>query len=223
MKNIFTKPIFTLLTCLAFNNIQAQKTLQDGILTYSISIETTNGEKQLNSALNGAILTIYLSKDKSRTEMVSKLGSETTVYDNAVGKGYILKEYSGQKLMITITADNWAQKNLISNTLVFKETEATTAIAGFECKKATATSAEGKNYTVFFDPTTTLTNKKYNNAFPQLQGVPVQYSLQSGNLVFKYTLQKSNSAVLPSATFDPPKTGFRVMTYEENQQLKRGD
>jgi GLPGLI family protein len=204
-------------------NVFAQKTLSEGILTYSISIETANGEKKVANALNGATLTLYLNKDKSRTEVVNTLGTEATFFDTKMGKGYLLREYSAQKLMITVNADNWAQKNKVNNNLVFKTDDETVSIGGYTCKKATATTADGKNYTVYFDPSVTLANKTYNNAFPQLQGLPVQYELQSGNLIFKYTLTKNSADAVAINKFETPKTGFRVMTFEENQQLKKGE
>jgi GLPGLI family protein len=203
-------------------NVFAQKTITEGTLTYNISIETTKGEKQLSSALNGAVLTLFVNKEKSRTEMVNTLGTEAAVYDNKAGKGFILKEYSGQKLIITTTAENWAQKNQINKNLSFTIDDETTTVAGYKCKKATATSADGKTYTVYFDPSITLSNKTYNNAFPQLDGMPVLYELQSGNLVFKYTLSKYATEPLLPNKFDAPKAGFRVTTYEESQQLKKG-
>jgi GLPGLI family protein len=204
-------------------NVQAQKLLNEGTLTYNISIESTNGEKQVSSVLNGAVLTLYFTKDKSRTEMISSAGTEGTFFDAKAGKGFLLKEYSAQKLMITMSADNWNQKNRINNKLVFATEDGTTSIAGYTCKKATSTSAEGKNYTVYFDPSVTIANKTYNNAFPQLQGLPVQYELQSGNLIFKYTLSKNSADAVAASKFEAPKTGFRVMSFEENQQLKKGE
>jgi GLPGLI family protein len=222
-KNLKMKTILLLIISIFSITAFAQNTIAEGTLTYNISIETTKGEKQLASALNGAVLTLFLTKEKSRTEMKSTLGTETTVYDSKANKGFILKEYSGQKLMITTTNENWTQKNLISNNLNFTIDNATTTIAGYLCKKATATSADGKNYTVYFDETKRITNKSYNNAFPQLPGLPVQYELQSGNLVFKYTLSKTNADAIVATKFDAPKAEFRVMTYEENQQLKKGE
>jgi GLPGLI family protein len=204
-------------------NAQAQKLLNEGSLTYNISIESTNGEKQVSSVLNGAVLTLYFTKDKSRTEMISSAGTEGTFFDAKAGKGFLLKEYSAQKLMITMSADNWNQKNRTNNKLVFATEDGTTSIAGYTCKKATSTSAEGKNYTVYFDPSVTIANKTYNNAFPQLQGLPVQYELQSGNLIFKYTLSKNSADAIAASKFEAPKTGFRVMSFEENQQLKKGE
>jgi GLPGLI family protein len=204
-------------------NIVAQKIMNEGTLTYSISIESANGEKKVDNTSNGASLTLYITKDKSRTEIVNTLGSQATFFDAKTGKGYLLREYSAQKLMITVTADNWAQKNKITNNLSFKTEEGMTTIGGYACRKATATAADGKNYTVYFDPSITIANKTYNNAFPQLQGLPVQYELQSGNLIFKYTLSKISADAVAINKFETPKTGFRIMTFEENQQLKKGE
>jgi len=81
---------------------------------------------------------------------------------------------------------------------------------------------DGKLFTVYFDPSVTLSNKNYNNAFSTLNGLPVQYEIQSGDLTFKYSLKNLNSEIVPAIKFEAPKTGYRLMTYEENQQLKKG-
>ena len=220
------KPFITfLLTIISLfaNEIYAQKTLSEVVLNYNISIESSKGEKQVGGGLNGATVTLFLTKDKSRSDMTSTIGTESNVFDSKLGKGFILKEYSGQKLMITTTADNWAQKNQINSKLNFDIDNTTVAIAGYNCKKATAVSADGKTYTVYFDPSYNVLNKTYNNAFPQLQGLPIQYELASGNLIFKYLLTKLSNETLSASKFEAPKSGFRVMTYEENQQLKKGE
>jgi hypothetical protein len=201
----------------------AQKNITDATIKYNISIESAKGEKPVPSALNGAVVTLYLSKDKSKLVQESAVGAESSMYDAKAGKGFILKEYSAQKLMITINADNWAQKNNNNRSLKFTNQPGTTVINGISCKKATATNADGKNFVVYYDPQNVITNTTYNNAFPQLEGIPVQYELQSGNLTFKYTLVNFNTEVVPTNKFDAPKAGFRTMTYEENQQLKKGE
>ena len=221
MKALYRFFSLMLISFFSFNAF-AQKALNEGILTYNISIQTVNGEKPVAGALNGAVLTIYLTKDKSRTEMVSTPGTEATVFDSKENKGFILKEYSGQKLMITTTGDNWLQKNQVNRNLVFTDA-GTATINGIVCRKTTAQSADGKSYTVYYDPSVIIANKSYNNAFPQIQGLPVQFELSSGNLVFKYVLTKNSSEAIASNKFDAPKAGFRVMTYEENQQLKKGE
>ncbi len=219
----FFSTLFCLLIGSLFTaNVDAQKPFTEALMSYNISIDNAKGEKPVASALNGAVLTVWITKDKSKTELVSTPGTETTVFDSKADKGFILKEYSGQKLMITMTEENRADKNHTNSNLKFTTDNSTTTIGSYVCKKAVAME-EGRTYTVYYDPTVALINKDYNNAFPQLPGLPVQYELQSGNLIFKYTLTKYEAATIAPNKFDAPKTGFRVMTYEENQQLKKGE
>jgi GLPGLI family protein len=210
--------LFSVFTFAAF----AQKQITEGSLSYKISIESSNPASPVANSLNGAELVLYLKPYASRSEMKSSLGVESTVYDNRSASGYILKEYSGQKLMISMTAGNWAQKNRTYENLVFSISDETVTIGEFQCKKATATLPDGKVFTVYFDPSIQISNKKYNNAFSKLPGLPVQYDLQSGDLNFKYTLSRIDYDVVPQSKFEVPKSGYRVMTYEENQQLKKG-
>lgn len=215
--------IISLMFLMAFClNSYGQKQLTEGTLQYSISIVSPKSETPTLNSLNGAILSVFLKPNLSRTEMKSTLGTESTVFDNRAGNGFILKEYSGQKLMISMTATNWEQKNKAYDDLSFTVTNETATISGYQCKKATATLPDGKVFTVYFDPSVIITNKKYNNAFSRLAGLPVQYEIQSGNLSFKYTLSNLNYDAIPAAKFEAPKAGFRVMSYEENQQLKKG-
>src|SRR5690606_9166865 len=109
------------------------------------------------------------------------------------GKGFILKEYSGQKLMITMTRQNWEQKNKKNKTVEFAVDNEWVTIAGVRCKKATGTTEDGNNWVVYFDPTKQIADKDYNNAFSQLPGLPVQYEMKSGNLTFSYTLDQINN------------------------------
>ena len=153
--------------------------------------------------------------------MNSSLGSEVTVFDNREKDGFILKEYSGQKLMITMNAANWADKNKLYDNLNFQVSNDLVTIGDYQCKKAVASLPDGKTFTVYFNPALNMVNKNYNNAFPQLPGLPVQFELQSGDLSFKYSLKKISYESVSNAKFAAPKSGFRIMTYEENQQLKK--
>lgn len=219
LKNIFLSFItFTFFSA----NVFAQKAVNEATLTYNISIESLNDKPALNKSLDGAKLNLYIKSTESRSDMVSSLGTESNLYDSKAGKGYILKEYSGQKLMITLSKDNWSQKNQYFRNMTFSIDNTTQTIAGFTCKKATAVLEGGKNFIVYFLPDVTTVNKEYNNAFRQLPGIPVQYELESGKLKFTYTLTNINYDNIPAGKFDIPKAGYRVMTYDENQQLKKG-
>ncbi|MDB5201451.1 MAG: hypothetical protein JWQ27_860 [Ferruginibacter sp.] len=223
MMNILYKSILTVsIFAGSITTVAAQKQFGEGTISYDIAIEATNADAPIAGGLSGAELTLYLKPTVSRSEMKSSLGVETNVYDSKAGKGFILKEYSGQKLMISTTRQNWLQKNQWNDNMRFTISNELQEIAGYKCKKAVGSTTDGKTFTVYFTPDIVLTNKQYNNSFEQLPGLPVQYELQSGNLVFKYTLKKISDEPVAAAKFDAPKSGFRVMTYEENQQLKKG-
>ncbi|MEO6668771.1 MAG: hypothetical protein ABIN36_04805 [Ferruginibacter sp.] len=201
----------------------AQKIVNEATINYTISTESTNDKTTATKTLEGATLTVYIKGNQSRTDMVSAMGTESNLYDSRTGKGTILKQYSGQKLMISLTNNNWEQKNQFYQNMKFSIDNSEQMIAGLKCKKATGKSADGNTLIVYFAPDVVLSNKQYSNAFTQLPGLPVQYELQAGKLKFKYLLSSVNYDPVPVAKFEIPKTGFRIMTYEETQQLKKGE
>jgi len=203
-------------------NLFAQKTVNEVMLSYNISIESVNDKPSLSKSLEGATLSVYIKGTDSRSDMINSLGTESNIYDSKTGKGTILKEYSGQKLMITLNRDNWAQKNQYFQSVKFTNDNTEQVIAGFKCKKGTATLEGGKSFVVYYTTDVITANKDYNNAFKNLPGIPVQYEIESGKLKFKYTLTGISYDNIPDSKFDIPKAGFRVMTYEENQQLRKG-
>ena len=219
MKNIF---LLIVTGFIFFNNSFAQKGVNEATLSYNIGIESLNDKPALSKSLDGATLTVYLKGTASRSDMVSSLGTESNLYDSKTGNGFILKEYSGQKLMISLTKENWAQKNQYFQNMQFSIDNTEQTIAGFKCRKATAKLDGGKNFVVYFMPDMLTANKEYNNAFNQLPGIPVKYELESGKLKFTYTLTNITYDNIPVSKFDIPKSGFRIMTYDENQQLKKG-
>src|SRR5450432_2290174 len=109
---------------------QGQKNFIEGSLVYNISVETGSAEPKMADMLDGATTTVYIKGNQSRTEMVSGLGSEATIYNAATGSGVILKDYSGQKLMITLSPQEWDKNNKKYEGITFENTGETMDIAG---------------------------------------------------------------------------------------------
>ncbi|HET7115790.1 MAG TPA: DUF4412 domain-containing protein [Hanamia sp.] len=198
-------------------SVKAQKTLNEGTLVYSMSVETGSDQPKMADMLDGATTTIYLKGNKSKTELVSSLGREATIYDASKGTGVILKDYSGQKLMITLTAANWEENNKKYDGIVFENTGETATIAGFKCEKAIAKLKNGTSFTVFYTTEVKPTNKSYDAQFKTLPGLPIQYEMQSAKMKFKFTLSKISYNPVPLSIFEIPKSGYRVLTYEETK------
>lgn len=209
--------IFLLFFFFLSSSINAQKALSEGTLVYNMSVETGSGEPKMADMLDGATTTIYLKGNESRSELVSSLGREATIYNASTGKGVMLKDYSGQKLMITLTAKNWEENNKKYEGIVFNNTSETANISGFNCKKAIAKLNNGTSFTVFYTTDVTVTNKSYDPQFKTLPGLPVQYEMQSGKMKFKFTLASISYNSVPASQFEIPTSGYRVLTYEETK------
>ena len=198
----------------------AQKTMSEGTIIYNISTQSDN-KSSLTDPMSGASSTVYLKGSLSRTDMASPLGKETTIYDEKNASGVILKEYSGQKLMITLTKENWINRNKKFEGIVFETSAETKTISGYNCSKATAKLKDGSIITVYYTPSVSINNKEYNLVFKNLPGLPVQYEFGMGKMKFTYLLASINWSPLPISKFDIPKSGFRVISYDENQKDRK--
>jgi hypothetical protein len=201
-------------------NIYAQKTISEGTISYDILIQSKNDETKVATGLNGAKTIIYLKGGLSRVDMSSSLGTETTIYNSKIGNAVILKEYSGQKLMITLTKENWETRNKKFEGITFIDGAETKIIEGYNCKYATAKLNDGSMLSVYYTPDLTVINKEFNQPFKNLSGFPMEYEIETKKLVFKYRLSELDFNPIPTSKFDYPKSGYRVMTYDENKKGK---
>ena len=201
-----------------FSTVSAQKTFSEGTLVYNMSVETGAGAPKMADMLDGATTTIYLKGNESRSELVSSLGREATIYNASTGKGVILKDYSGQKLLISLTANNWQEINKKYEGIVFENSGETATISGFLCKKAIAKLKNGTSFTVYYTTDVNVSNKSYDPEFSTLPGLPVQYEMESGKMKFKYTLASISYNSVPDSKFEIPTSGYRVLSYEETKE-----
>jgi GLPGLI family protein len=212
--------LILLLTAAVFSF--AQKTISEGTMVYDIAIQSGNKEPQMADAIDGGTITVYIKGGQSRSDMVSAIGKESAIHDAKTGNSVILKEYSNQKLMITLTKENWAVKNKAYGDMKFELSDETKVVAGYNCKKAVGTRPDGKLLVVYYAPDLSVTNKEYDAMFKNLPGLAMQYEYESGTMKYKITLSKISFDPVAASKFDMPKSGYRVMTYEENQQMRKG-
>jgi GLPGLI family protein len=144
------------------------------------------------------------------------------IFDASTGFGVILKEVSGQKLLIRLNPDNWKERNRPYDGMVFKTTSETKEIAGYKCQKATATTKSGSTITVFYTKELLTENKEYDPPFRNLEGLPLEYELASGNVKINYKVSKISLNPVPVSKFDVPKSGYREMNYEESKKMNIG-
>jgi GLPGLI family protein len=197
----------------------AQRKVNELTLVYDASISSGSNEPKMADALDGHTKTIYIKGNLSRAEMTSALFSSATIHDSKAGTSVVLKEVSGQKLLIRMTNENWMENNKRYEGITFTNTSDTKTLAGYNCIKATATLPDGTTFTVYYTPDIVPENKEYDYQFKNLNGLPLEYELVQGKLTIRYTVSKINMNPVPASKFDIPKAGYREMTYEESKKM----
>jgi GLPGLI family protein len=224
MKNI---PIVTLLSALhllSAPSLQAQKKVSELTLVYSYTVVTTgsDGDKKNGDMPGAAAHTVYIKGSKSRSEMTDSLFSSVTLFDASTGSGVILKEVSGQKLLIRLNAANWLETNKPYEGIVYKNTTDTKEIAGYRCIKAQGTTLSGTVITVYYTREIIPDNKEYAPEFRSLEGLPLEYTLTKGNVEIRYKVARMNFNPVPASKFDIPASGYRELKYDEVGKTNTG-
>ncbi len=214
-------PIYVVFLLLSFVlgplfKAEAQKKVSELTLVYDYSV--TSQDKNIESAVH----TVYIKGNKSRSEMTSSLFSSTTFFDANTGLAVILKEVSGQKLLIRLNADNWAERNKLYDGIVFKNTTETKEIAGYHCIKAVGQTKSGAIISVYYTRDILVENRQYEPPFRALDGVPLEYDLTNGSVKISYRISRINLNPVPESKFDIPSSGYRELNYEESKKMNIG-
>jgi GLPGLI family protein len=204
----------------AFFSVNAQKKISELTVVYDAKVTTGNAEPKMADAFDGATTTISLKGNLSRSEMVSALFSSTTIHDAKTGTAVVLREVSGQKLLIRMSNKDWQEKNARYEGITFTNTGETKEIAGYKCIKAEAKMNDGSSFTVYYTPDIVPENKEYDYHFKNLNGLPLEYELTQRNLTIRYTVSRINLNPVQASKFDIPTGGYREMTYEESQKIR---
>ena len=222
MKKAIKISLIALTLVWAFN-AHAQKRITEGTISYDIVVSTGNSNPSIADMFDGATSIVYLKGFQTRFERVSSLGVESTIVDGKSGNVNVLKEYGEQKYMITMTPDNWKDANKKYEGIVFKYENEYKDIAGYKCQKAIGTMKDGTTITVFFTKDLLANNREFEYAYKSLPGLAMEYETIIGSLKVTYTVSKVNFGIVPATKFELPKTGFRVMTYEESNNAGKAN
>ena len=199
-------------------NVMGQKRLTEATITYDVIITTSNPNPQVADLLDGSSNVIYLKGSSSRSELISSLGTQSTIIDGKTGNVTVLKDYGEQKYMITMTPINWIASNKKYNGITFTYFQEFKTIAGYKCQKAIGKLVDGTEFTVFFTKDLIPVNRDFQYLNKNLPGLAMQYEASLGSIMVIYRVANINFNPVPAQKLDLPKSGYRVMTYEESLQ-----
>ncbi len=199
------------------SELAAQRNLSEATITYDIVINTGDKTPHAADLLDGATSIVYLKANSSRSEMISSLGVQATVIDGKTGNVAVLKDYGDQKYMINMTRDNWKESNRKYEGITFAYESETKVIQGYTCLKAIGTLADSSTFTVYYTKELLPVNKDFQYLNKNLPGLAMQYEASIGTMMVTYTVSNINFNPIAQAKFELPKSGYRILTYEESK------
>jgi hypothetical protein len=214
----FFKRIFLSLLIVYGLQADAQKRISDFSIVYDNM--TTDNKLPDAKPITGTT-SIFVKGNMSRFETLSQSFASTTIYNGTTGYGAILREVSGQKILIHLNQEDWRQINAEDERITFTITEETKTIAGYKCTRAVGKTSDGSSFSVYFTSELVVDNADYSPKFKNLTGLPLEYELAKGNYRIKYSVAKINLNPVPESKFDLPKIGYREMTYEESKKFTK--
>ncbi len=195
----------------------AQKKFSEGTIYYDIVINTGSDKPKTADFFDGATSAVYLKGNKSRTEMVSSLGTQSTIVDGT-NEVAILKEYGDQKYMIKLSPDEWKDANKKNEGISFTyDNSETKTIAGYLTRKAVGRHSDGTTFIAWYTTDLQPENKNFQYSTGNLPGLAMQYETALGDVKVTYTVSKISFSPVPASKFELPKAGFRILTYQESK------
>ena len=211
MKTLFTTLGLFLLT---LTQATAQRVVADCAITYAISTEEGNADKDITESLKASTKTVYIKGNDSRTDLVSPSFTQSLLYNKTTGNAVILREFGNNKFMTRLDNAKWIAENKkyegMTVTLAGNETK---TILGYECKKAVIQMKDGSSFTLYYAPAIVPSVKEFEYQFKDVPGFVLEFESQEADSSkkIKYTATKINLSPVQASRFDVPTSGYRLL------------
>jgi GLPGLI family protein len=201
------------LSSLLVMNSAAQRVVADCAITYSISTEEGNADKDISASLKASTKTVYIKGNDSRTDLVSPSFTQSLLYNKTTGNAVILREFGNNKFMTKLDQAKWVAENKkYEGMTVSLSTTETKTILGYECKKAVIQLKDGSSFTLYYATTIVPSVKEYEYEFKDIPGFVLEFeSQETDSKKIKYTATKINLSPVQASRFDIPTSGYRLL------------
>jgi hypothetical protein len=202
----------------------AQKAPFTGTIVFDVKSEGNIPE--MGKALTPTAMTYRFSNDKQSMTLNFQSADQKTIYNPATKEARILMNIFGQKLVINQSSDDLdALRKQQGETIDVKETNETKTIAGYLCRKTIITkkTRDGKESAsnIYYTDAIDVSKFKLFNAFPEVKGFPLEFSMKTGQMEFLVIAQSVTKESVPASEFEVGSE-YKQMTVAELQKFFGG-
>ena len=202
----------------------AQKTPFTGTIIFDVKSE---GElPDMAKTMMPKEMIYKFGKDLQSMKLDFQMAEQKTIYNPTTKEAKILMNVIGQKIVLTQTAAEMDElRKQQGETIGVKETNETKTIAGYLCKKTIITkkTKDGKehNSNIYFTDAIDVSKFKLFNAFPEIKGFPLEFSMITGKMEFTVIARSVSKESVPASEF-AVGSDYKPMTVAEIQKFFGG-
>jgi hypothetical protein len=202
----------------------AQKAPFTGTIVFDVKSE--GNVPDMAKTMTPTAMTYRFSTEKQSMTLKFQMADQKTIYIPATKEVKILMDIFGQKIVINQTAAELDElRKQQGETIGVKETNETRTIAGYLCKKTIITkkAKDGKEHASNIYSTDAIDVSKFKifNAYPEVNGFPLEFSLKTGQLEFTVVALNVTKESVPSSEFEV-SSDYKQMTVAELQKFFGG-
>ena len=202
---------FLLYTSTAFT--QKQRIIAEATITFSISIVKTNATPEMVNSINLSEKTLYIKGLQSRTDMVSPNFQQSILHNTKDSTTTILTIFGDNRFRTNIGAKKWKSMNSQYEGMSVQLIDSTKKILDYDCKKAVVTLKSGATTTMWYAPSIYPSIGENQYQFGSIPGFVLSYESRDEQLksTIKFTASGINFKPVPTAKFDVPTIGYRLL------------
>jgi GLPGLI family protein len=225
MKKLLTGiTLFVLVMVILTPIAQAQKTLFSGTIVFDVKAMGDVPEQA--KAMLPTEMTLKVTPEKQSMTMNYGMMEMKTISDAATMESNSLMNVMGNKLNLKVTAAQANEQRVKDGGAGQVEIKADTkTIAGFLCKKAVVTKKVSGNpdvaMEVFYTDDIDISKFTFSNPFPEISGLPLEYTMKSGPMSFKMTARSVKKETIPASEF-VISSDYKQVTQEELRNMFGG-
>lgn len=190
----------------------AQKIFSEGVIKYDVFV---NGSAEADGSYF-----ITVKNEFTKRELVMNNGYDNIViYDFNHGTSISLNIDKETKYALSMKASEVQKSNERFQNARFVTKELTKKLCDYTCTKSLVTYANGDSAEFYFTNDLLPPNEAFNNMFPGLQGIPLEYEVKSNTSTIKLVAVRVETKSIDQNVFVIPKD-YKMVTREELEKIK---
>jgi GLPGLI family protein len=198
--------------CLTEYGYTQQRVVAECTVTYQISFEQTNPNKDVQMAMQQSSKTVYIKGNDSRVDLNSPSLLQSVIYDKTNGSAVILREFGNNKFMTKLSSQDWKLANKQYDGMTIHFVNETKTILGYECKKAILNLKDSSVFNIFYATAIAPSVKEFEYQFKDVPGFVLEFDVkEQGTSIVRYKATKINLSPVQASKYDIPTSGYRLL------------